>query len=124
MDTVTKFVAPGIVFLLTLASGIWLSRSGKPLKTGIFTVHKLIALGAVVATGLQTYHALKGGETEAILIALISLVALCVAALFATGALMSTEKPGYNTLLTIHRVAPFLAITAGAAAIYLLVGGT
>ena len=59
MDPVARFVTPVIVFLLTLASGLWLSRSGKPLKTGIFTLHKLIALAAVVVTALQTYNALK-----------------------------------------------------------------
>ena len=56
MDTVARFVTPVIVFLLTLASGFWLSRSGKPLKTGSFTLHKLIALAAVVVTALQTYN--------------------------------------------------------------------
>ena len=67
LDTASRFLIPGIVFVLTLVSGVWLSRSGKPLDTGIFTVHKLIALGAVVATAIQTYHALKGGEIQTIL---------------------------------------------------------
>jgi hypothetical protein len=54
LDTVSRFIIPGSVFLLTLVSGVWLSCSGKPLNTGIFTVHKLIALGAVVATAIRT----------------------------------------------------------------------
>ena len=44
MGFAAKLLIPGIVFLLTLASGLWLSRSGKPLKAAIFIVHKLIAL--------------------------------------------------------------------------------
>jgi len=124
MDPLFNFIAPGIVFLLTLASGFWLSRSGRPLNTAIFTVHKLVALGAVVATAIQTYNALQSAETQAILIALIILIGLCAVALFVTGALMSTEKPARNVLLTIHKVAPFLALVAGAATIYLLSGRT
>jgi hypothetical protein len=120
MDTVARFVTPGIVFLLTLASGVWLSRSGKPLKTGIFTVHKLIALAAVIVTALQTYNALTILDVEPITIALIVVIGLCVVALFATGALMSAEKPGYRSLLTIHNLAPLLAVIAGVAVIYLL----
>jgi hypothetical protein len=122
MNTAAGFVTPGIVFLLTLASGLWLSRSGKPLKTGIFTVHKLIALAAVVVTALQTYNALTILDVEAIIIALIVVIGLCVVSLFATGALMSAEKPGYRSLLTIHRIAPLLAVVAGALVIYLLSG--
>jgi hypothetical protein len=119
MDTVARFVTPGIVFLLTLASGFWLSRSGKPLKTGIFTLHKLIALAAVVVTALRTYNALTILNVEPIIMALIVVIGLCAVALLATGALMSAEKRGYRSLLTIHKIAPLLAVIAGLAVIYL-----
>ena len=120
LDTVSGFILPGIVFLLTLASGVWLSRSGKPVKIGIFTVHKLIALGAVIATAVQTYNVLNNSETQPILIVLLIVIGLCAVALFVSGALMSANKPAYPTLLTIHKVAPLLAIIAGVAVIYLL----
>ena len=124
MDTVVRFAAPLIVFLLTLASGLWLSRAGKPLNTGIFTAHKLIALAAVIITVLRTYNALRNVESAAILVALIILVGLCVVALFVTGALMSLNKPAYSALRTIHRIAPFVAVIAGGAALFLLGGRT
>ena len=41
---------------------------------------------------------------QPIIIALIIVIGLCVVALFATGALMSAEKPGYRSLLTIHKI--------------------
>lgn len=62
MDAITKFTIPGIVFLLTLASGFWLSRGGKPLNGVIFNIHKLIALGAVVATAVQLFKLLETGQ--------------------------------------------------------------
>jgi hypothetical protein len=124
LDTVSRFIIPGIVLLLTLASGVWLSRSGKPLNTGIFTVHKLIALGAVVATAIQTYNALRSLDTQASLIALIIVIGLCVVALFVTGALMSANNPAYKMLLFIHRLSLFLVLIVGTAAIYLLTGKT
>ena len=122
MDTVARFVTPVIVFLLTLASGLWLSRSGKPLKTGIFTVHKLIALAAVVVTTLRTYNALKITAVQPSVIALVIVIGVCAVVLFVTGALMSADKPGYRSLLTIHRIAPLLAVVAGDLVIYLLSG--
>ena len=59
MDIAARFVTPGIVFLLTLASGLWFEPRGKPLNAAIFTVHKLIALGAVAATAIQADNASK-----------------------------------------------------------------
>jgi hypothetical protein len=120
MDTVGGFVTPGIVFLLTLASGLWLNRAGKPLNAAIFTVHKLIALAAVVVTALRTYKAVAIPEVEPIIVALIVVIGLCVVALFATGALMSADKPAYRSLRTSHNLAALLAVIAGVAAIYLL----
>jgi len=124
MNMVARFVVPGIVFLLTLASGLWLSRAGKPLNSAIFNVHKLIALAAVVLAALQVRNALQNVEAQFVLIALIALTGLAVVALFATGALMSMNKPAYGVLLTIHNVAPFVAVIAAGLAIYLLSRGT
>jgi FtsH-binding integral membrane protein len=117
---ITRFVAPGIVFLLTLASGLWLSRAGKPLNPILFNIHKLIALAAVVIAGIRVYNVLKGGPAQAVLTALLIFAGLSVVALFVTGALMSMNKPAYRVLLTIHNVAPFVAVIAAALVIYSL----
>jgi hypothetical protein len=124
VETASKFITPTIVFLLTLASGVWLSNSGKPLNTVILTLHKLIALGAVIVTALQIYETLKTTEIQAAVIALLIVAGLCVVALFVTGALMSMGRRAYDLLLTTHRVAPLLAVMAMAATIYLLNTGT
>ncbi len=122
MDIVTKFTTPGIIFLLTLVFGVWLSLSGKPYNGILFNVHKLIALGAVIATAIQIYKALKDAEIQALLIALIIFTGLCIVALFVTGALMSVGKPANAILRIIHNVAPFLAVIAMVVTIYLLSG--
>jgi hypothetical protein len=124
MDTVATFLVPVGAFLMTLVFGVWLSRKGKPYNGLLFNAHKLIALGTVVVTAVRTYYALEGAEVQALLIALIILAGLCVVALFATGALMSLGKLSHALLLTIHRVALFLAAGAMAAAIYFLGGGS
>jgi hypothetical protein len=97
-----------------------LSNSGKPLNTALFNVHKLIALGAVILAAVQVSVALKGVESPMLAILLLSAVGVCVAALFATGALMSIGKMNYDLLLTVHRIAPVLAAGAMAAAVYAL----
>ena len=122
MDTITKFTAPGIVFLLTLAFGVWLSNSGKPYNGILFNAHKLIALGAVILTAVQLFEVLKDTSLQVVPILLIVIAVVCVIALFATGALMSLGQLNYDTMLTIHKVAPVLVAIVMAVIVYLLAG--
>ena len=41
METLSKFTAPGVVFILTLIFGFWLSSTGKPYNGVLFNIHKL-----------------------------------------------------------------------------------
>jgi hypothetical protein len=59
-------------------------------------------------------------ETQALVIVLLVGVALCVIALFASGALMSAGKLEYNLMLAIHRVAPFVLVVGLGLVIVLL----
>ena len=110
MHILYQFAVPGGLFILTLVFGFWLSRLGKPYNGILFNVHKLIALGAVVVTAIQMVKLLRGMETQALVIVLLVVAALCVIALFASGALMSAGKLEYNLMLAIHRVAPFVLV--------------
>jgi predicted CDP-diglyceride synthetase/phosphatidate cytidylyltransferase len=106
MEAFSKFIIPGISFALTLVFGFWLSHAGKPYNGFLFNVHKLIALGAVVLAGMQFYKMLH--TFDGLLAVLLLLLALCVIALFTSGALMSAGKLNYALMLTIHRVAPVI----------------
>ncbi len=120
MDAITQFTIPGIVFLLTLASGFWLSNAGKPYNGVIFNIHKLIALGAVIATVIQLSRVLNPADSLALAIAPLVVAVVCIVALFVSGALMSMGKANYGLLLTVHRLAPPLVAIAMALVIYIL----
>jgi hypothetical protein len=98
-------ITPGILFIMTLALGFWLSHSGKPYNGLLFNAHKLIALAAVIVTVVQLVRMLRSGDVSVLLSALLALAVLCVLALFASGALMSTGKLDHALLHTIHRIA-------------------
>lgn len=106
--TASKFVLPIILFVLTVAAGFWVSKTGKPYNTGIFTLHKLLALAAVVLAAIVIAKILKIAPNQNLIIVLIVLAVLSVLALFATGALMSIQKTVGSAWLLIHRVAPFV----------------
>jgi len=118
MELINQFVIPGILFLLTLAFGFWLSRAGKPYNGVLFNIHKLIALGGVVWAGIQFSKTFHVPDWQ--LVVLLAVSALWVIALFVSGALMSAGKLNYVLMLTIHRVAPGALVLCCALALYFL----
>jgi hypothetical protein len=120
MEIFTKFITSGILLLLTLAFGFWLSSSGKPYNGLLFNIHKLIALGLVILSSIQIYRVLRVDEIQPLLILIIVLAVLCAAALFVSGALLSSGTPFESPMLTIHRIAPVLLTISLAVLIYLL----
>ena len=123
MINTTKFILPGIIFILTLASGAWLSNTGKPYSSAIFTIHKLISVTAVVLAAIQMIRGFKTVGASPLAIVLFILAILAVIALFATGALMSLDKEPYKIWLLIHQIAPAVMGIASAAVVFLLAKG-
>ena len=105
MDTLSKFTIPGILLGLTLAFGFWLSQQGKPYNGILFIIHKLTALGAVVIAVIQAVQTLKNLNPFSLIALSLFLAAICIVALFASGAPMSAVQLDYALMLTIHRVA-------------------
>jgi len=117
------YATPGVAFLLTLVFGFWLGNKGKPYNGLLFNIHKLIALATVIITAMRIYSALKNTGTQALLMTLIVLTAICVIALFASGAFLSIGNLDYGMMKRIHNIAPVLAIMTMGLTIYLLATG-
>ena len=117
----SKLIVTGLLLLFTLLSGVWLSHSGRPYNTVIFTLHKLIALGAVIFTVVTVQQLRTGMDTRTLALGASVVTGLLFLSLFASGALLSIGKPDHIAILAIHRVAPLLAVIATAATVVLLV---
>ena len=118
MDKFTQFFPPILLFLLTLVSGFRLSRAGQPYNGVFFNTHKLLALVAVGITIIRLFRISGGIASPSLVPVLLIAAAVCVLALFTSGALMSTGKADHRLMLSVHRIA-----TAGlvaASALYLL----
>ena len=108
------------LFLCIFVFGFWLSRSGKPYNQVIFTIHKLIALGAVIYLAATVYKAHQIMPLNPAQIFVIVLTIVCVLALFVTGAVLSLDKAIPLIVLRLHHVAPYLALLSASASLYLL----
>lgn len=118
MEYLSRFFLPGGLFLLTLASGLWVSHSGRPLSTVLITLHKLIALGGAVTLGIQFARLLKIAMPT-LAVAMLAVAAVCVLALFATGAFLSQAKPAATFILRTHQAAPLLLFVSVGASLVL-----
>jgi hypothetical protein len=117
----TRIPVIGLLFIFLLLSGVWLSNSGKPLNTLIFTIHKLIALATVIVLAVAIYQSRTAVEMNAAIWVAIIVTGLLFVAMFVTGALLSIIQPTNEVVLTIHRVIPFLVAISTAATVYLMV---
>jgi hypothetical protein len=121
METLSKFTLPGILFVVTVVFGFWLSNAGKPYNGILFNIHKLVALGAVVYACWQFSQVLKPVDYSAILIVLLVVSVLGTIALFATGGLMSAKVLDYSLMLTVHRILPVVLVLALGSVAYFLI---
>jgi len=120
VDTLSKFYTPGVIFLLTVAFGLWVSYAGKPYNGILFNIHRLIALAGVIVTAMQVHKLLGTSEPHILLIVLIVVAALCVVALFASGAFLSIGNLNYRVMKLIHNIVPVIAILSMGLIIYIL----
>ncbi len=112
-----------ILVLVTIISGIWLSRLGRPLNTPLFTVHKIIALLTIILTVIIVYQLQKNIELSNIELTLIIVSAIFFLLAFVSGALLSFDKFAVGIIRMIHKVTPLLLVISTGLTVYLLAKG-
>lgn len=117
-----RVVGTGLFFLFIFLSGIWLSRSGKPLNATILTIYKLIGLAAGVFLVMTVYRIHQVAPLSPVEITAIVITVLFFACTVAAGGLLSIGKPMPAAILRMHQITPFLTVLSTATTLYLLLG--
>lgn len=99
----------GIFLILSILSGVWLTRTGRPLNVVIMTVHKLISLGAVVFFAVAIYGLATAGAITLVDWINILVSGVLFLTLIASGAVLSGGKVTGGALMVAHKAFPFLA---------------
>jgi len=114
-------VVSGILFLSIILSGFWVRRDGKPYRSIILTIHKLISLAMVIYLGTTLYRIIQqtgpstsGGIT-------ITATGFLLVVTIISGGIWSIDKQIPVAVLRVHQVTPFLTILSTAVTLYLLV---
>jgi hypothetical protein len=128
----TIIAVTGLLFLVTLFSGLVQSRnlrlndprpSGKPIASGISTVHKLFALAALITAAVAIRRLHRGMEFTSIELAAVIIAGLFFLLMIISGSLLSLGKARSDELLGVHKVFSVLTAIPTFGAIYLLIRG-
>ncbi|MHB8087397.1 MAG: hypothetical protein ACYDH2_04030 [Anaerolineaceae bacterium] len=117
-----KIIIAGIFFTLIIVSGLWLSRSERPINIMLLTLHKLISVGTIVFLGISMYRINQLSPLNSVEIVLCAITLFIFLVLVATGGLLSTDKTVNAIILTIHKYCPILVVIFTVATIYLVMG--
>ena len=121
MNFFRLMILPGFLFLIIIGFGLWVSKVGKPYNNLLFNIHKLIALGAVILTGIRIFKLDPFVSFPNMAILLIALAVLGVIGMFTTGAIMSIKDEVPNAALLIHNVLPTVIFISMTISIYLII---
>jgi hypothetical protein len=122
MNTTVRAIVAGLFFLFIFLSGIWLSRTGRPLNVIISTVHKLISLAAGVFLLVTIYQRTQLVPLSATEWIAIVVTGLCFLGTVVSGGLLSSDKPMPVAVMRVHQVGPVLAALSSGATLYLVLG--
>ena len=125
MGAMQRVLVTKASFLVILLSGLWLSRSERPLNVAVSTLHKLVALGAaifLVMTVRGVHQAAPFGAAPWGPVGWVAVVVagLLFAGLAATGSLLSGDRPMPAGVQKVHQIAPYLTVLSSMATLYLL----
>jgi hypothetical protein len=124
-----KMIYTGAFFLFILISGFWVSRSGKPYNTFIFTVHKLIGLGIGIFLTRMVYLTnqtapLSGTKWIAIVVTILLFILTVVAggllSAIAEGSLQNVDEGLLRVIELVHKVMPYVIVVSTGVTLYLL----
>jgi len=104
-----KLLFAALFLAASVLTGFLTSQAGRPLKTAIFTLHKLTALAAIVFSFLYAFHQFKTHAHDLSLFLHVTLL-IGMVILFVTGAILSFEKPFAALVLKIHQIFPLVTI--------------
>lgn len=119
----------GLMLVLTVISGVLLSNAGKPYSTGIFTIHKLIAVGTIILIGMSIYKQYKAVGFHTLYLVAFAFTGVFFLTLLVSGALLSLvdgeilslDELVLNAVLRTHQIVPLLVLAASMLSLYLLI---
>jgi hypothetical protein len=118
-----RVAGAGLSFVLIFLSGLWLSHSGKPYGTLVFTIHKLVGVAVGVLLGVTVYQMHQVAPLGLFEIAAIGVTVLLFVGTVVAGGLLSIDMEVPTVVQKLHLILPVLTLLSTAGTLYLLLRG-
>jgi len=115
-----RVAGAGLSFVLIFLSGFWLSHTGKPYGTLVFTIHKLVGVAVGVLLGVTVYQMHQVAPLGLFEIAAIGVTVLLFVGTVVAGGLLSVDVDVPVVVQKLHLVLPVLTLLSTAGTLYLL----
>jgi len=116
----SKIILIGALFIIIIASGLWLSRMGRPLNTTVFSIHKIVSVGVFVWIVIMMYRFPKGLDLPQYYTIIFAVAGFSGFLVFISGVLLSFDKFENVFTTAIHKISAILLVISIAVSIYLL----
>ena len=104
-------------FVIVFISGFRLRISGKPYKSMIFNLHKLLAVAALVLLILIVRNINASANLNSVELVVCSISGLIFLITIITGGMMSIYKTAPPVVVMMHKTFPYLTVLSSAAAV-------
>ena len=121
MNLTAKLIGIGVLFILVIITGFYITREGKPYNSALFNTHKLIALAGTVLIGILIYKLQQGMELSLFVGTLLTIAGVMFLLLIVSGGLLNLEISFSKILKWIHRIVTGMAIIITTLLFYLLI---
>lgn len=105
-----KLVTNSIIFMVTVMSGIWLSRLGKPYKPVAFNIHKFIALAFIIYTIIISKGIYKTIQMNSLLWIFLILSGIFILLTIISGGILSIKEELLFSINLMHKISSALAL--------------
>ena len=117
-----RMIGMGILYILILMSGFFLSRLGRPLNTAVFTIHKLVSIAAVIVLLMTIIQINRTTPLNGLTWAALVATGIFFLGEMISGGFLSFDNFNTKYILTIHRILPVLIILFTTLSFYLIYG--
>lgn len=105
-----KLVTNSIIFIVTIISGIWLSKIEKPYNPLVFNIHKFIALAFIIYTIIISKGIYKTIQMNSILWILLILSGIFILLALISGGILSGKEEFLKSLSELHKISSAFAL--------------
>ena len=116
----SKYIITGALYLLMFATGVVLTKKGKPYNMAVSAVHKLVSVAAIVFMVLTIIQLEKISGISAMQWVMIVVIGFFFIIAIGTGGFLAGHNEAPKPIVVLHKIAPLIVLVLSFVSLYSL----